>query len=220
MNDIIIDIDLAETDKQISIQLQKYIIEVLHEAFQRATPAINDKIKSQTRVFFVDDTYYSLAYGALAANFGFPQGAGQAQVDMILATIINNIQVTYQPLKKSGSSIIGGLSLGVLVADFSDILTLDAAVITTEKQVKLPWLEWLLIRGNQLIIDEYSVDLAPGRGRSGQAVMIHDSGHWKVPSKYAGTINNNWLTRSISDHLTKYMQMVRSTIYNEISKNI
>ena len=140
--------------------------------------------------------------------------------ETIVNTIINSIQVGYTPLKTTGNRITGGISVYILVADFSDILGLDVATITTEKGQKLPWLQWLLTQGGRIIIDDYSVKMKPGRGRSGQAIMVQNGNSWNVPRAHAGTIEDNWLTRALLDPNNGYLATLRNIVYNEISRSI
>ena len=50
--------------------------------------------------------------------------------------------------------------------------------------------------GDKIIIKEY--EIASGEGRAGRFVMKKTvTGKWGVPSTFAGTPNNNWITRAI-----------------------
>jgi hypothetical protein len=62
----------------------------------------------------------------------------------------------------------------------------------------LPWLQWLLLEGNATIVRNYTVSFGPNRfSRTGFALMRPSLQSWKVPSEFAGTINDNWITRAI-----------------------
>ena len=67
------------------------------------------------------------------------------------------------------------------------------------KGTDLNWLEWLLLFGNKTIIRDYVVEFGDNpRSRTGRAVMKGvKSGKWGVPPEFAGTKNNNWITRAI-----------------------
>ncbi len=96
---------------------------------------------------------------------------------------------------------------------------LGAGVQTTEKGETLPWIEWLLLMGNRIIIQEYDVLFRPNSGRSRQAIMLKEKENgpqkrWKVPSLYQGTLNNNWITRS----LKVIVDIADIVIYQEMKK--
>jgi hypothetical protein len=62
-------------------------------------------------------------------------------------------------------------------------------------------LEWLLLEGNKTIIKNQQVIVRPSKfSRTGMALMQESNKSWKVPSQYAGTIRNNWITRAIDDN--------------------
>ena len=93
-----------------------------------------------------------------------------------------------------GLAFVGGFS-------YSDVLGSSAAIQRTKKGQNLEWLDWLLIQGDKIIIKEY--EISSGEGRAGRFVMKKTvTGKWGVPSTFAGTPNNNWITRAIQSAST------------------
>jgi hypothetical protein len=63
----------------------------------------------------------------------------------------------------------------------------------------LPWLEWLLLKGNSIIVRNYNVKYGQNpRSRSGDAIMIDSTSSWRVPPEFAGTTRDNWTTRALN----------------------
>lgn len=107
--------------------------------------------------------------------------------------------VTYNKATISKNSIKGSFSLSAIQSDYTDILAIPESILITEKGQKLEWLKWLLLFGDKTIIKDYTVVLGPNpRSRTGNAVMVQETkSRWNIPPQFAGTLNNNWITRSI-----------------------
>jgi hypothetical protein len=83
-------------------------------------------------------------------------------------------------------------------------------VIDGERGYSLPWLEWLLFRGGEIIVRNFEVEYGTNpRSRSGDAIMISSNKNWRVPAQFAGTIGNNWTTRAISSIEDKIIELMR-----------
>jgi hypothetical protein len=142
--------------------------------------------------------YQSLVSGKLKLEFGIPDAASKIQG---LLSIWEAAEIDVKKTAIKGNKIVGGFSIYMIQSDFSDVLFLlnPDAYVLTEKGDLLNWLEWLLMLGDKTIVKEYEVEIKPSpRSRTGGAVMKRKkSAKWKVPSEFSGTVNNNWITRSI-----------------------
>lgn len=145
------------------------------------------------------EEYSSLIGGQLQYEFGIPDPS--SKLNEILRLWSSNIIVQYNAPTIAGSQIKGSFSVSIIRSDFSDVLSTDAAlVIDNLRGYQLPWLEWLLLEGNRIIIPKQEVVIGPNKfSRTGFAVMRESNKSWRVPSQFAGTINNNWITRAIDD---------------------
>jgi hypothetical protein len=78
----------------------------------------------------------------------------------------------------------------------------------------LPWLEWLLLYGGKIIVRDYRVKMGSNnRSRTGMAVMVESSGsNWRVPTEFAGTSNNNWVTRAINKIDNKILDILETEL--------
>lgn len=189
---------LQETPSQINKEILLALLPQVETYFKN----VFSKVSSQIQNLIINSIknapeYDALLNGQLKAEFGLPDS--DSRVNFILE-FWRNIQVTYYPVKiKNNSTLSANFIINMIKSDFSDILSLGASTFTTEKGSELNWLEWLLLFGNQTIIKDYEVVLGSNpRSRTGLAVMKGViSGKWSVPSEFAGTVNNNWITRSI-----------------------
>jgi hypothetical protein len=169
-------------------------------------------IETNLRFFKHSDTYQALTIGDLKLELGFPAGQEFQIADAIVVAAANSVKVRLDPFKV-GNNITGGLSVSLIRSDFFDLLSLSEANIDIEGG-QIPWLEWLLTQGDQILVSDYSV-IYKDAGRSEGAIMIPKPGSfWKMPTEYAGTSSDNWFTRIVSSK--PYLD----SLGNIIEKNI
>jgi hypothetical protein len=72
------------------------------------------------------------------------------------------------------------------------------------RMFKIPWLRWLLERGDSDVVMGYDVEYVPGtpfsRSQTG-LVMVESSGNWSVPEEISGTREDNFITNAVKDKL-------------------
>jgi hypothetical protein len=125
------------------------------------------------------------------------------------------------------SALQGGFRIGILPADYGDILNLPDSsfisyrrqkVVESEKQIVVPieveWLKWLLFEGGGFVIADYSYRGVTSRySRTGFGLMTLSNDGWSVPPSIAGTESDNWLTRP----LVRGMNAIRKTTVNAVA---
>lgn len=180
-------------EKQILQKLKPQVDDYLHSVFLEIQPKLVDLLQNSIKN---SPEYMSLQNGKLRAEFGLKDS--ETALDTILG-FWSNVTAKYKPVAVKSNKLVGGFTIEAIKSDYSDVLSLSVASITTEKQQELNWLEWLLLFGNKTIIKDYVVEMGSNpRSRTGIAIMRGQvSGKWSVPSEYSGTQNNNWITRVI-----------------------
>jgi hypothetical protein len=142
--------------------------------------------------------YSSLLGGRLKYEFGIPDSSSK------LAGLINiwsnNIDIVYNKPTIAGNSIKSSFTISMIKIDFSDVLFTSYAEMRDElRGYSLPWLQWLLLEGNQVIIPSYEFIIGSNRAsRTGNGIMRPSSASWKVPSFFSGTQTDNWITRALN----------------------
>lgn len=143
--------------------------------------------------------YQSILSGQLKYEFGIPNPSEKLRG--LILTWIDNTNVQFTPPSIDGRGMLKtSLSVSMVRIDLSDVLYTEyAAVYDRQRGYVLPWLQWLLLEGNKVIVKDHSVVMGPNqRSRTGQAIMrSKENKFWKVPAQYAGTQNDNWITRCI-----------------------
>lgn len=191
---------LLDTSKEIQ---QKILNAMLPEITATMNSGIT-KIKSQLpdiirQAIINSPEYNSLLNGQLRYEFGIDNSS--SKLASLLEVWSTNIQYSYTKPHIVGVKIKSAFSANTIRADFSDVLYTDYAVVTDMlRGYSLPWLEWLLLEGNKTIINNYEVVFGPNSSsRTGYAVMHQSRRSWQVPSEFAGTMSDNWITRAIDN---------------------
>jgi hypothetical protein len=160
-------------------------------------PLLSDALKQEPE-------YLSLKSGKLRFEFGIPDAGA---VDDVVEKIANTITINASPVKISGSSLSGGFTLtAIKTDDINGIINDSSAIVDdTIRGYSLPWLEWLLFRGNQ-----------NNNSRTGNAIMVSSDGSWRVPAEFAGTISDNWTTRAVERLESNIYKIIQSTVESNI----
>ena len=189
---------LDHISKQLNKQLRKF-----NNAEDRIKDIVIASIKAQ-------DEYLSLKSGTLRNQFGL-ENPGLA--DAVLQSL-ENIDIKINRARVNGSEIESQIIINMIKSDYSDMLSSSAASYTSEKGSTIPWLEWLLLRGQDSVVVgfKYLPKNSP-YSRTGRGIMISgDSAIYRVPPGYAGTMDNNWITRGVDAALPEIQSYMNSLV--------
>lgn len=146
------------------------------------------------------DEWFSLLDDTLRLHFGLE--APGPVLDQLMECIRNEVKVEVKP----GNGDILGSMIITLGTDLINKLLLVPGATYESNGFNIPWLRWLLLEGDKIVVPEYQVSLGMFRtSRSGGAIMFPNRkiAGWGVPPEFAGTLQNNWLTRSLDKVLPK-----------------
>lgn len=107
-------------------------------------------------------------------------------------------------LGRESVSDFGGLAVSIFSSDlYDELVDMPEAHYFSDgaKGGYVDWLDWLLLRGTEVVISGWRIDYGMRYGlessRTGDAVMKRAAGgSYSVPSAFAGTEQNNWITRA------------------------
>jgi hypothetical protein len=134
--------------------------------------------------------------GELAPNFGIPEGEEQDIANKICLAAASSFSVNIKNL--NSKTLIGNVNLRFGNRSFRDLLELPEGVVLTENGQNLHWMNWLLFAGNESIVVGYNFLAKEGKGRSGGGIM-RKGNIWRVPPAFAGTQDDNFLTRAMNN---------------------
>ena len=201
----------------------------LNDRLKSVSPAIQSEIRDNIKtIFLTSPEFKSLLNpndGELSKHFGIPIADGAKKCAEIFNVLANSVMVEFETLKIVGKTKIdGGINIYAFIDDFSDILGLSAAEVITDKNESLPWLQWLLIEGNRIIINGYYISYSPHYNPESRAggTLMRKAGkkspvdNWRVPAQYSGTVDNNWITRAIDSS----EKLIEKIIFGAVTRNI
>jgi hypothetical protein len=128
---------------------------------------------------------------SLNATFGLTPGTPTAAVNAIVSAIAGAITIELTPV--SPRNLAGSVIFRFQPTDFAELLGLPQGHQVTEMGTDLHWLEWLLLKGDTVVVKGYLYQPS-NSGRSGGGTM-DIGGAFRVPPQHAGTANDNFVTR-------------------------
>lgn len=190
-------LSLVESDAQINQSILNNLAPLVQKKIDQAIPKIINeaKVLIKNRLIFQQE-YYSLTSpnGKLRLEFGI---AEVSLVDNAIDAFLDTLFISNNKIIVKGRGLSGGFSLNFMpISAISSIA--NAFSVITEKGQSLPWLKWLLLDGIDLIVKDYDVIFGTfPSSRTGGAIMVESKKSWRVPPEFAGTIEDNWIIRSI-----------------------
>ena len=174
-----------------------------------------DIIKDIRNIFLLHfqrhPTYESLLSGELQGEFGLTDSKNK--LDIISNAIAESLKIVVQQVSIKGGKLKGGLIITSDLAEMSNVLASPAAVQSTEKGQQLPWLEWLLYRGDTQIVREYQYVKSARHSRTGKGIMRKNVKRtWGVPPQYAGVAGKNFLTEVFDNANQDIIQYIKSNM--------
>lgn len=209
---------ILESDSEIRQKILTALLQDVQITFNRSIPQIKKEIQD-----LVIDTiknspeYSSLVSGQLRLELGIPDAT--AKIEELLNIWISNIEVQIKPFKINNTGLSGGFSINCIKRDFSDVLSSSAAQIEDNiRGYSLPWLNWLLLEGGKILVKDHIVVIGSSDfSRTGEAIMrTSTNGSWRVPPEFAGTSDNNWITRAIDKIDNEITQIFQDNIERNI----
>ena len=203
---------LLETDNQIAKLIMDELKIILDKAINKALPTISSQIKILVSESLRNQPEYSsLMTGTLKAELGI---ADATSINSVIDALIETLSVQRNAITVTNKGLSGGFVLTMMKSDdLNGVIYADIASVKDASGYSLPWLEWLLLKGNEILVKNYEVSYFPSPySRSGMAIMIPSSSSWRVPPQFAGTEKDNWTTRAINS--------VEDSVYKIIQENI
>lgn len=189
-----ISIKLIDDVETISKKINSISASYINNKIKTQKQNIKNKVKNLASSWiYSQDEMFALSNGMLSGPFGISPGDERAAFSAIHNAIISAIDVDIVPFNNSLTS--GGVKIYFQPADFINLLSLPEGHSIYERG-DLHWLQWLLQRGDEMIVTNYEYNPKAGVGRSGLGNM-KAGGFFRVPPQYSGTEENNFVTRAL-----------------------
>lgn len=181
---------IDKIEKNVNIAIVDLINDIVTRNINKIFLSVKSLIPSWIRLQPEIISLLSSESSSLAGQFGLNTSADSV-VNNIIDSVVNSTEIKFI---KYNAKFNGGLELRFQPKDFVNLLSLPDGH-TVYRGGDLHWLDWLLKRGDNMIITNYQYNPQTGLGRSGLGNMIV-GGSFRVPPQFAGTINNNFITRA------------------------
>lgn len=176
--------------KDIEAQLKGEILERMKKAAPRLQTTARQLLRKEIENCA---TVHSLISGELRAEFGLENPVHDVQ--RIIDVWVESLTVTVEVVKGKAAIVLRAVN-----DHWLDVIGLPEASQAIDGG-ELDWLRFLLLVGEQTIVYDHYVSTANSYerqySRSGtDTIMRKRAGSsWAVPFKYAGTIENNFMTK-------------------------
>lgn len=187
-------IKILDSAKVIQSRVNEASAKVLNQKIKSNLGDIQNKCRDLAVSFLMSSPEIaSISGGELAGAFGLTSGQSSVAIAAISQAFVNSIYVEFKNFDKSLRN--GGVYIYFQPSSFANLLNLPEGHNIYESG-DLHWLQWLLERGDEIIVAGYSYDPKSGLGRSGLGYMS-EGGAFRVPPQFSGTSDNNFITRSL-----------------------
>jgi hypothetical protein len=214
-------IKLVETQSQIMNRIVESLAEHLNRAFNTAVPQIQTRVRNVVREAILNSPEYTaLTTGLLQGQLGVEHP--ESDFEGILDIWINSIVARSLGVSHNGRNLTGGIQIVGIQGDYTDVLSSPfASYVSLPSTSTIEWLKWLLISGNSIIVRKYyfksANSLETRLSRTGLGLMrASKTGTFRVPAEYAGTVNDNFVTRSLSSVVDQIEEIIIREVENSI----
>lgn len=207
---------IVESDSQIRLLILNEIKNILEDAINKAIPKITTDIKKLIASSLKSEPEYtSLTGGQLKAELGIPD---TAQVDSVINLMVDTLSINRSGIKANQAGLSGGFTITMLESNtLGGVVSSVPAYVKDVKGYSLPWLEWLCLRNNEIIVRDFSVKYGSSpNSRSGMAIMTPSSSSWRVPPAFVGSVDKNWTTRAIDRSEAQVYSIIQTNIRDHI----
>jgi len=153
----------------------------------------------------------SILTGQLKADFGLTDIQASLSLEQLIEAVKRSTTVKLNIKPTGGVRYAYAMVVSILPAGLSSVLS----NIGTYKSNKndIPWMEWLLTRGVEVVVDDaFVINGNKPNSRSGMAVMSQSGGSgrvFRVDPQYAGTADDNFVTKTIGSLLPDIALIMR-----------
>ena len=225
-SEIVVNFVLKTPIENILKRVHTTAVKQLNTKMRRIKKIILEELPKRLRKAIKASPVYFLLVYDLAGDVALYGQLGITDIGARLDNIIDhwcspeNIVVEEQPFNITNNNISGFLRIKMIKGDYSDVLDLAIAKALVDSKkgttTEIPWLEWLLLSGPGYIIRDYvyfESDRTAVSSRTHTGIMRSKPGDgWRIPPEYAGTQEDNFLTRILDQELAQITQEIFAKI--------
>jgi len=192
-----------------------------------SNPSLVSRIREGVEGILEEALISQKEYAEMVDNDGILRGElgvvdSKSAMDSLIEDWVKTVRVMVKRPIIVGNTLKGAiLSITAIYANYEDVLDKIYASYVTEKGVVINWLDWLLTKGQKILVQKHiSVYRSVGfkTSRTGNTIMRKSKGRgWGVPMIFSGTLNNNFCTRAIDSAIPKIESLIVTEINREFT---
>ena len=213
---------LTTTDKQFGAQVFSLLAKKIDPVILKAVAPIELRITNLIKQRLLSDPVLdSMKNGQLALDFGLSPAVASRAISEMVEAIDRSVTVN---VLRGGKIFSAGFSgLRIFLDPVGPIEDIPSGSYDSNGH-NIEWMDWLLNRGSQVVVsgfesvyalntisDPTAVSYAGG-SRSGLGFMIKSGNSFRVDPRYAGTSNDNFLTRLVSGSRLSIENIIKEEI--------
>lgn len=153
---------------------------------------------------------YDIAKNSLKKQFGLTDSEAVASVDLIIESVVNSVQVVL--IQSRRLDLVTSFNIQILPQTLISNLANTIYYTSDRSGSEIRWLEWLLLRGLEITVYGWSQKLSNNPKSRAGGTMIENGGFYRVDSRFAGTVDDNFLTRAITESNDEIITIIRNNL--------
>ena len=188
--------------------INKKILQALQQEAKTVIQKNYGKLRNAIKPIIIDSIYdcpemESVRSGKLKYDFGI-----ETDPTLIIAwSVADSMRLSYS----YSPSYVFNFQITVQPINDNTLLSLPQSFVKLGDGGEIPWLEWLLKKGSKIIMLDFGV-LYKQAGRTGGAIMVKNISPFMVYPNYAGTDDDNFISRALSKNINKIQQTAWQTL--------
>jgi hypothetical protein len=204
-----ITLKLTQSIFEIQNRINEATAKELNKIIRRRKAITLGKLKKETAGWIAQtDEIASITNPApneLKSLFGITGSRDAAQA--IIEAVADSVIVEILPFDKN---LRGSVTFKFQPQDNANLLALKEGHQITEKGADLHWLDWLLTKGDSVIVIGYRYSPRES-GRGGRGIM-KKGGTFRVNPKYSGIIGNNFVSKAFIGREQQVVKIIEDSL--------
>ncbi len=223
--------DVKIDEDELSKKVQRATAQAIRYRLRKAIDQSEEKCRSHFR----NQLENSKVYRALINEVISPKSIGllgelglsnpETTRDAIVQETVSQLSIRPMTVRSRYKSVtdFGGIEIVIIPSSFLYQLVSSPEASYMSNENLVPWLYWLLFSGTEVVVADYQVRYGTESkaSRTQDAIMVPNSkggsGGFSIVPNYAGTEDNNWITRAAYAALPKIQHEIEEAIKKAFS---
>jgi len=203
---------LITTDRQFTAKVFSLLAKKIDPQMLKASVFIEQRIKSLiTEQLVLHPILDELRHGQLALDFGLSLEVADKAINEMLQAIESSVSVN---VLKGGKIFSAGFSgISIKIDPVGPIQNIPSGSYDSNGYI-INWMDWLLNRGSQVVVSGFEsvFSVNANNSRSGLGFMLKSGNSFRVDPRFAGTKDDNFLTRIVTESRTAIENIIKEEI--------